>query len=67
MSSLSRPHTGILEFEADSCDAELHARALQFYLDNGPHPLHPDDVRHLKEIRDEAWALADDLSELDGD
>jgi hypothetical protein len=64
---MSRPHTGILESEPNVFEAEVHARALQFYLDNGPHPLDPEDVEYLRDVRDEAWALADDLSELDGD
>lgn len=64
---MPRPHTGILESEGDAWNALVHGNALQFYLDNGPHPLDPDDVTYLRETRDEAWALADELSELDGD
>jgi hypothetical protein len=64
---MPRPHIGVLESEPDACNAEVHAQALEFYLVNGPHPLHPDDVAYLREVRDAAWELADDLSELDGD
>lgn len=64
---MSRPHTGILESEGDALNAEVHAKALQFYLDNGPQPLDPEDIKYLRETRDDAWDLADELSELDGD
>lgn len=64
---MSRPHLGTLESEGDAVNALIHGNALQFYLDNGPQPLDTEDVVYLRETRDEAWALADELSELDGD
>jgi hypothetical protein len=62
---MSRPHTGILESEGDQYNARIHGDALQSYLSNGPSPLDPEDVEYLRAVRDAAWELADDLSEMD--
>lgn len=53
--------TAVLEVEATAEEAEHTARAIAFYLVAGPSPLPHRVMEYLRDVRDEALDMVDDL------